>query len=59
MTLALLPPAPLSGTAVRVGIVTGELFLGISSYLIASRLLGCEEYRFVKDMVKTRMVRRT
>jgi putative peptidoglycan lipid II flippase len=57
LTLSFLPPAPLSGLAVRAGIVAGELFLGISCYLIASRLLGCEEYRFVSDMVKARIAR--
>jgi putative peptidoglycan lipid II flippase len=57
LTLGLLPAAHLEGMGMRVAIVAGEMVLGAAVYLSMSRLLGCEEYLFIADLLKRRFGR--
>jgi putative peptidoglycan lipid II flippase len=53
-TLRFLPPAEVSGTMVRLGIVAGEVALGGGCYLLLSSLLKSEEYLFLREYVTGR-----
>jgi putative peptidoglycan lipid II flippase len=58
LSLHFLPTAAGTGFAVKGGIVAGEIALGLASYLYVSRLLGCEEYLFLADMMRKRFAGR-